>query len=203
VTVEDSGAIRPEFRPVDEVRWQMLNVPITGLATEEALVEAVVRATDEARSAAERSIVARVTLTGRGSMHRSLVKTGVLRDVGSLAREHLGEAAPFAWIESVRDNTKPEVDLEARARADDFLGSVLQLFAATRAAATAPGADGNSGADGTGDGLDPALERALDELFANERARRYLQGKRPTSMDLATLLDAAETMVVDLLADEG
>ena len=122
VTVDDAGEVHPEFSPADVVRWQQLAVPISGLADEESLVDQVARAVDEARSAAERSIVARVRLTGRGPLHRSLVRTGVVRDVLTLARERLGEAAPFAWVESVHDDTRPELDHDERRLADDFRG---------------------------------------------------------------------------------
>ena len=200
VTVEDSGAIRPEFRPVDEVRWQMVEVSIAGITVEERLADAVVGAVDHARSAAGRSVVTRVTLVGRGPMHRPLALRGMLAGVLSVSRERLGEAAPFAWIESLRDATRPEFDIEARKPVDDFFGGVLRSFDVNRNSISAiDGADGTDPADG------PAaeLERVLDDLYANIRARPYLRDRRPRGAELVAVLDDAETLVVDQLADEG
>ena len=207
VTVDDAGEIRPEFHPADVVRWQLLEVAVDGLTDEESLVERVAASVDEARSAAERSIVARVRLTGRGPLHRSLLRAGMVGDVLNLARERLGEAAPFAWVESVHDETRMELDLDERRLAEDFFGDVLRRFANARLALEVTG--------GTHGGLanevvaertiaiSEELEGVLDGLFANERARRYLRDKRPSRADLVRMLAAAETLVADRLGGEG
>lgn len=207
VTVDGAGEIHPEFRATDIVRWQLLDVPIDGLTDEEALVDRVAARADAARSAAERSIVARVRLTGRGPLHRSIIRPGLLDNVLALARERLGVAAPFAWIESVRDETRMELDLDERRRADDFLGDVLRRFAAARVALeVADGVDGRAADDAAAERARvPAdeLDRVLEGLFANERARRYLRDRRPTPADLARQLAAAEALVADRLGGEG
>ena len=51
---------------MDVVRWQRISVPIEPIATDDALIEAVGGALEAAVDAAGRSIVAIVTLTGRG-----------------------------------------------------------------------------------------------------------------------------------------
>ena len=107
VTVDDAGRITPEFRPADVVRWQLLDVPIGDLETEEELVDAVATAVDEARAKADRSIVARVRLTARGPLHASLDRRGVRDDLRAEAQDRLGLSDPFGWIESVRDRTRP------------------------------------------------------------------------------------------------
>ena len=207
VTVDDAGKIHPEFHPTDVVRWQLLEVPIDGLADEESLVERVAASVDEARSAAERSIVARVRLVGRGPLHRSLLRPGVVADVLTLARERLGEAAPFAWVESVHDETRLELDLDERRLADDFFGDVLRRFAAARRALEATGGtDGGAANEVAPEGaavISEELEGVLDGLFTNERARRYLRDKKPSRADLARMLAAAEALVADRLGGEG
>ena len=185
VAVDDAGSVTPEFRAVDVVRWQMVDVSIEDFTVDEELAYRVAGAVDATRSAAGRSIVARVRLTGRGPLHRSLARPGVREDVLTLARESLGEAAPFAWIESVRDETRMEVDLAERRLADDFLGDVLRRFEAARAADTSE------------------LDEVLDGLFANSRARPYLRDRRPGQGELKAILDAAEATAVDRLAGEG
>ncbi len=206
VTVDDAGEVHPEFHPADVVRWQLLDVSIAGIADEEALIERVVQAADDARVAAERSIVARITLTGRGPLHTSLARPGLRADVRTLAQEQLGETEPFAWIESIRDESRSELDLVDRRRADDFLGDLLRRFADSRAVLL--GEQGQAtrvpaGAEASGGSLTAEeLEQVLDDLYAHERARRYLREARPSRERLAELLDAAEAMVVDRLGGE-
>jgi DNA repair protein SbcD/Mre11 len=130
VRVDDAGRAHPAFHPVDVVRWQHIDVPVEELATDEALVDRVTTAVDGARSAAERSIVARVTFTGRGPMHASLARPDLLEDVRTMAQERLGAAEPFAWIEGLRNRTHPAVDVEARRQAEDFMGDLLRRLEA-------------------------------------------------------------------------
>lgn len=196
VDVDDAGRIHPIFRPLDVVRWQILDVPIDGLATEESLIDAVVTAVDDARTAAGRSVVARVRLVGRGALHASLMRAGMLGDVLAAARDGLGTAEPFAWVESLRDHTHPELDLAERRKADDFVGDLLRRLDAMRGQLSlADGADGVEVAAG--------VDNALDELFASSRARKYLKAARPDAAGIAVLLDEVETLLLDRLGDEG
>jgi DNA repair exonuclease len=196
VTVDDAGGIHPEFHAMDVVRWQLLEVGIDRLPNDEALVDSVVAVADDARSDAERSIVARVRLTGRGPVHRTLQRAGVLKDVLFAARERLGEAVPFAWVESVRDETRPEIDLDERRRADDFFGDVLRRFSVAKEAV-------GGGGDAETPEIPPDLQAVLDSLYANERARRYLRDRQPSAADVHRVLETAETLVADRLGGEG
>ncbi|MGA3057698.1 MAG: DNA repair exonuclease [Candidatus Limnocylindrales bacterium] len=204
VTVDDAGEIHPEFRPADVVRWQLLDVPIAGIPDEESLIERVASAADEARSLAERAIVARVALKGRGALHASLQRPGVLADVRTMAQERLGETLPFAWVESVRDETRGELDLADRRLADDFLGDLLRRFEQARVSlrnSADPEATGDTAR--SPDRIVAQLEASIDPLYCHERARRYLRDVRPGEARLADLLDEAESMVVDRLGGDA
>jgi DNA repair protein SbcD/Mre11 len=194
VTVDKAGVVHPEFHATDVVRWQLLDVVIDGLVTDEAVVDRVVSTVDDARSDAARSIVARVRLIGQGAVHATLRRTGVLRDVLQEARERLGEAVPFAWVESVRDETRSEIDLAERRQADDFLGDVLRRFDAAQQAVAADGGVNPAG-------IPAELQGVIDGLYANERARRYLRDRQPTAADVARMLRNAATAVADRLGE--
>jgi DNA repair exonuclease SbcCD nuclease subunit len=236
VRVDDAGRTHPAFHPVDVVRWQLLDVPIAELETEEALVDAVTTAVDAARSGADRSIVARVTLTGRGPMHASLARPGLRDDLRTTAQERLGTSEPFAWIEGLRDATRPALDIEARRKTEDFVGDLLRRLDAARSALRqtaegtdadhlstdadhegteadqeSTGAEGTDATDATGAPATPVegvpsqadLEKAIEDLFGNQRARRVLAPTRPDAERIAALLDEAEAILVDRLGDEG
>jgi hypothetical protein len=118
------------------------------------------------------------------------------------------------------------VDLEARRRADDFVGDLLRRLDAARrelhlesgtagdAADTAdadPDSDADADADAGSTGRPPVegvptradLEKTLDGLFANQRARRLLKDARPDAQRMAALLDEVEAILLDRLGDEG
>lgn len=210
VRVDDAGRAHPGFRPVDVVRWQLIDVPIEELETEEALVDAVTSAVGGACSAADRSIVARITLTGRGPMHTSLARPGLRADVATAAQERLGTAEPFAWIEGLRDVTRPALDIGARRQAEDFVGDLLRRLDAARDRLRE--ADENTERDVDheaaaspveGVPTQADLEKTIDDLFGNQRARRVLAQTKPDAERIATLLEEAEAILVDRLGDEG
>jgi DNA repair protein SbcD/Mre11 len=188
VEVDETGAVRAEFRAMDVVRWQRLSLSIEGIETSDQLIDVITRALERATDEAGRSIVAIVTLAGRGPQHGPLQRTGFLPELLGIVRERLGIGQPFAWLESIRDETRPSIDLVARREAGDLLGETLREFARSRAA--------------LGDGQEADFDRMLGDLYDHVRARRALP-ERPTRADLLNLLDAAEAMVVDQLDEAG
>ena len=189
VDVDERGRIRPEFRPMDVVRWQRLTIAIDGITTDDGLIQAVGGAVEAAADAAGRSIVALVTLTGRGPMHASLQRAGFLTDLHQLVRERFGVGDPFAWLDSIRNETRPSIDLGARREAGDLLGEALREFGRSRAAVR--------------DGQEADLHELLADLYEQPRVRRVLAGARPATTDLLALLDSAEARVIDQLDDAG
>ena len=188
VEVDEAGTVRPEFRAMDVVRWQRLTVAIDGIETADELVEAISTALEQAVDAAGRSIVAIVTLAGRGPQHGPLQRTGVLADLHGIVRERLGIGEPFAWLESIRDETRPSIDLAARREAGDLLGETLREFARSRAALAG--------------GQEADFDDMLEDLYNHVRVRRVLPA-RPATAELLELLDSAEAMVIDQLDEAG
>jgi exonuclease SbcD len=197
VTVDAAGRAHPAFHPTDVVRWQLLEVPIDALSGEESLVVAVAEAVDAARSAARRSVVARVALTGRGALHASLRRSGLLAQVRQLAQERLSGGRDFAWIEALRDETRPVLDPAGIGAPGTFVGELITEAAAAREAiAVGPGADEAR------EGSALAWDEVLDELYAHQRVRRVLDGRRPDSRRVGELLADGERLTIDRLASE-
>ncbi len=201
VDVDRAGLVHPRFEPVDVVRWQAVRVEIDGLEDDDALIDAVVRAVGDAQSAAGRSIVARVTLVGRGPVHARLRRTGAAGDVRQLARERLGLGEPFAWIESVADRTRPPVDVDRRREAPDFLGAFLREVADLRTKLAERAPTGEIPVDADEHEGRRWLERELAELFDSRRARLALKLDADDAERLRRLVDEAERLVVDRLAE--
>jgi DNA repair exonuclease SbcCD nuclease subunit len=205
VDVVASGVANPRFVPVDAVRWCLLALSIEGIESEDALVERAAAVVATARDDAGRPIVAQVTLTGRGPLHESLARAGVLADVQRLATERIGtpDGARWAWIASIRNATLPAVDLATAGAPGTFLGELLAQAEAAREAFS----------DGPGDDADPTIdermaatlewEEVLDELYGHHRARRLLAASRPDPERMAELLTEAERMAVDCLLEAG
>lgn len=195
--VSVDGAARPEARFVacDLVRWERVDIPIDELTDDEALQRAGREALATAAAAADgRSLVVRVRLTGRGSLHVALRRPGYLGDLRQLLNDDLSLSPPFAWVESVRDESRPEGDLALRRGAPDFVGDFLRVADTARRAERSTDPEEHERWAGL-------LRQAVAPLFdESQRGRRHLATIRPDDATLTgALLDEAELLGLDLL----
>lgn len=175
----------PEFVATDAVRWLSADVDISGLENIDQLLARIEETIDE--SAAEshgRPAVVRMTLTGRGRLHSDLVRPRAANDLLEQLHQIGASRSPFVWIEKIKLQTRPDVDLEARRGAPDFLGDLLRLIDEIR------------------DSPDEvsALQEVLKDLYEHRRAGRLLDS--PSDDELRIFLDQAEIYCVDLLAED-
>jgi DNA repair exonuclease SbcCD nuclease subunit len=195
VDVDASRRVTTRFVATDVVRWHPIELPITDAADDEALHrlcrEAVAAAIDGADG---RSLVIRLRLVGRGVLHANVRRPGYLDDLRQLLNEERSALPPFAWVESIRDATRPDVDLATRRDAPDFIGDFLRTVAGARRSARTTDPDEH-------ERWTAALRSAVAPLFdESQRGRRLLREVRPSDDALVReLLDEAEALGIDLL----
>jgi DNA repair exonuclease SbcCD nuclease subunit len=124
VEVEE-GKTRRRFVPVDRVRWHRLEVALTGLGSLDALVGAVLEQVDTSCPEELDGHAVRLTLTGRGPLHRELSQPDALGQLEADLREQLSRRHPPVLLESLRDASRPELDLETVRLAGGFTGTLL------------------------------------------------------------------------------
>ena len=177
IEVEESGHSEPRFKAVDVIRWKHIPVPIDGLTTIDALRDAIIDELRAAQSAADgRDVICRVTLTGRGELHTELNSSQNITDLEILVREEfdLLSSSPWIWLERIKVNTRPDIDIDLRMEQDDFLGEVL------KSAHSASLED---------------LDSMLSEVFSDRADRR----PKLTEDQVADLQQEAITYLIDLL----
>jgi DNA repair exonuclease SbcCD nuclease subunit len=132
VEVDGAGTVDLEFRPLDAVRWHVGEVSIEGLSGIDDLRDAIMNALDAALLAGDgRDVVTRLTLIGRGPVQTDLADAGEREEFIVDLQESLSMISPWVWLERLADETKSNIDLDARAQQDDFLGDVLKRAART------------------------------------------------------------------------
>lgn len=181
VTVEDRKVVAVEHRAVDVLRWAALEVDATG-ADVMTLTGRIADAVGSAlAAAADRPVLARMTLTGATNLHGTL--QGDTDRLAAECRNAAIEADGALFVESVRIRTRPvplaEDDVLAPLRAafaaglDDpaLVTSLLEDLAALRQKLPAPARAGLELPDDE-DGLrtiaDEAWQIAADALAAVE-----------------------------------
>ena len=185
VEVDPNGSVRLEFRPTDTVRWERASIDISALDTEQDLLNEIDHAMQSLLDGAEgRSVVARVTLTGRGELNQFLRQPNALDDLLEGVNDQWAGRLPFVWCERIEDETSSPIDLESRRGGADFLAEVLRTVDQIQESSE----------------LLSGLQAELDELYRHGRSRRYLSA--PTREDINALIEEAEAMAIDLLAEE-
>ncbi len=183
VDVDSTGTVEVEFEPLDVMRWDEITVSIEGVGSLDGFDDRLFGALDAAIGAADgRPLLCRVSICGRGPIHRDLAREAAARELLERAREHYSRRSPFVWVEEISIDCRAEIDLEERSRAEDLLAQVLRVSGEIR--------------------LDEAsIERlyseALSRLFENSRAGKALE---PLPHDeRLRLLEEAEMLCVDRL----
>jgi DNA repair exonuclease SbcCD nuclease subunit len=128
VDVDLSGASKSEFVALDVVRYERGEVDISNIESIDSLDSAIRQATDNLSVQAEdRDVVCRLTIVGRGPLHEQLAANSAVEDLlDSVRSAWSGGGSPWVWVERIIDSTRPTIDIESRAKADDFLGATLK-----------------------------------------------------------------------------
>ncbi len=127
VQVDAARRITPTFVATDVVRWFRQDLDIGELSTWDDLLDALYRVREEVRAAAAgRAALVRLSLAGRGELHRELAKKIDLeRDLAEPLQDGEPERPDFVWVESIQNRTRPPLDLAQRRLVQDFVGDFL------------------------------------------------------------------------------
>ena len=188
VEVDGGKNIRLNFRAVDTIRWERLNLDISNFETDQDLIDGLHQQVENALDGTDgRSVVLRITLSGRGSLHSSLRQPNFTEDLRADLNDAWAGRSPFAWCERIEDETASPFNRQERLQGSDFLSEVLKTADQVKA--------------------DPELlahfRDGLSDLYQHRRYRRHLSDHAPNGDDLAALIDEAEAIAVDLLAGEN
>lgn len=184
--VTEDGRVVMEFHLTEAVRWVLQDLPIGGLRTDQDLLDALERiCADLSEGASGKPVMARIRLTGRGPLYRSLRNPGMIPDLLQILSERVLSGSASVWVEQLRLDVFPDWDMEALAESNDFLGELHRTFLEISCE----------------EGLDDVLREDLNVLFEDPRARRFLE--RPCPDRLKALLAQAEGLCLEGIVGEG
>jgi len=182
VEVEE-GRAATRFCPLESVRWTRLSVDAATFSSLDSLSDAIGDAVDAACVAGPDAHALQIVLAGSGPLHRELARPGALDQLLEHFASPAAQGSPPALIESIVDQTRPELDLAAAASP----GTLGEAIAAVARSAETGGAGWNQlCAD---EGLS-RLESALGRLGV-----RGVQSRK--------LLDRAMIRALELLQGEA
>lgn len=184
VTVNDSLQVESaEWHDLDVLRWQELNVDLTGSDQETEALHRVSAAMENAVAEAEgRLVAARIILTGTTSLHGSLHRDEQRWRAELLAKAQ-DQGADAVWIERIKIATTPVYDVNQLAERDALTKIVLEnLNEAHETMATLPAEIVDML-----DVLPPEVRKEVEAEWGEDQRREVLNDVR------AIILDALAT----------
>jgi exonuclease SbcD len=117
-----------ELVDCDVVRFDLTQLDIADVVDLAALRGRLADAARERLAAADgRSLVLRGQLLGQGELHGDLRRPGALPDVLVALREDFANDDPFCWWDSIDDESRPAVDVDAARSGSDFAADLIAL----------------------------------------------------------------------------
>ena len=107
VEVEDGVVLSTEFVELDQVRFERRVIDVAPIGTPAGVYDELIATADAARAAAgaDRGVVLRAELHGRGAGYEDLKRAGGLRSLLTELRRDVEADVPFFWWESLRSVT--------------------------------------------------------------------------------------------------
>lgn len=187
VEMDEVGTARLEFYPTDIVRWETCERSISGIESENQILDTIDElAHARLESANGRSVVFRLALSGRGPMHSFLRRPGTLEDIQEQLNERYANVRPWLWCERIHLETSASIDPKQVACREDFIGDLVRLGSEMRDSPASLA----------------ELRESLRELYLTSNASLYLRGLLPTDSELRELLIAAEQECLAALVND-
>jgi len=127
VSVEDGQLASAEFRPIDVVRWHWARVTLNERDGLPELYDAVKQELLNCRQASDgRFAAVRLNIGGRCAAHETLLNSGPRSEAIAEIRNLANGLDEEVWVEEIRFETSPPVDLEKLRAGGDLLGEMLR-----------------------------------------------------------------------------
>ena len=185
VRVKSGMVTELAFKTTDAVRWQVEDIPIDGINSEQLLLNKLyVHLEELTDNVVELPLLLCLRLTGRSSLYKLLTRTAMQVDLLGELRESLADRKPFIWIDSIKLEIGPEIEILEILSQDSLAGDFLRLAKAAQ--------QDQSGLS--------AITEALKPLLNNRRLKQF--GNKLTDEQLIQWLEEAMWMGLDYLGEE-
>ncbi|MEW6385963.1 MAG: DNA repair exonuclease [Thermodesulfobacteriota bacterium] len=155
----DGHAVSPQFHPLGVIRWEGMAVDISGREGMDQLLGQLANLLEEQRPAPPaHGVILRLSLKGRGPVHRELKLPGTLEEVLEVLREQGRGQSPWVWPEGLEAATGLDWDLPALRQGSDLVATLLEQLHQARQAQEMP----------------REMQELLAPLYQHPSGRRYL-----------------------------
>jgi exonuclease SbcD len=128
VVTVDRGHTEVRFRPLDVLRWSLVEIELAAEARLADLYDEVATRLRACQQEAEgRFCAARIVVTGQTACHGLLQSTdGAAEAIAEI--RNIANGLDEMWVEKVRLDTSPPIDMEELRRGQDLMGELVREF---------------------------------------------------------------------------
>jgi len=184
IEADEVGIQAIHFEPLDQVRFLDFELDVGTVDDVPGLQRALTSEASELRKANDgRGLVLRAHLTGRGEVHRDLLRQDVRPGLVAELRREADGNRPFLWWSGIEDHSRLVRDLDGVRARGDFSSELLRL------------------SDLLGEDSERRDQWLFDELEPLRRGslQRWLGGA--SSADPAEMIQRARSLALDILED--
>ncbi|RLA91632.1 MAG: phosphoesterase [Deltaproteobacteria bacterium] len=186
IEVDNSLRIKPQFIPVDRIRWIHRDIDITKIDEEDELINLIRNESNLPYLDDELSYIIRIKLLGRSPLYKQFLNYPDMFDAIQEEINQEFQGLPFIWIERIENEVKPPIDISSRIKAQDFIGDLLRLIEEYK--------------------KNPSnleeLRSLLAPLFSNYSKARSILEDEVEDKEILAMLDKAEAYLIDALIEE-
>lgn len=185
VEITENSKPKTKFIPTQLIRFEEVDVDITGEDKIDALPQRLEKAIGEIADYDENSsYILRVRFTGRTSLHKQLTEPGETGHLLELFNEEQLNLSAFTWIDSIEISTKPNLDIDQIKKGAAFPAEILKAIDSYEF-------DQDKFID---------LIKSLEEELVNAQAKREIAGLSTKEQD--QILEKIKWILLDQLMQE-
>jgi exonuclease SbcD len=129
VDVDSDNRIAVRFIPVQFIRFEQLAIDLGEEDKTDSLADKIQRARNNIEDYDDDvSCILRINITGRTPLHSYLNKPGETEQLLAMFNEGQLEHNIFTWIDQIRLNTSPLIDISSIQRGNDFASEIIKIF---------------------------------------------------------------------------
>lgn len=186
VKVDDQYNISKRFIPTHAIGWEVEEITAGGLLTEQDLISRLEQRCREISEEASKPVIVRFMVKGRSPLSKTFMMPAAVSDLLDITRDTGISCSPFVWVEGIKTDISPEMDLEAIIKQESFAGELLRFCEELIG----------------GDDFDRFAEEELSTLFEGSPAGKIIAP--PGCERLVSLLREAGTICMEgLLSEDG
>jgi DNA repair exonuclease SbcCD nuclease subunit len=188
VEIEEGGATTARFHALDSIRWAVINVDISDVESEAALLEMLMPRVEERLEAARgRPLLYQIMFHRKDTRAKEWPTSPQDSGTATQLNELFSDRADFAWCYRIeRHNTAP-IERQTQMQADSIVAQLLRLSA-----------DLPSNPD-----IRQRLRDDLSILLSDDRISTYHRSSRTIEDELSAIVRRAETLALEVLGTQA